>query len=128
MELHDDDLFGFEAHGAAPLPIATTQGFTDHDGVRMWCATYGSGAPVILLHGGLGNGGYQVPALVDFGRRVVLIDRRGHGRSTRDLRRFTYEMMASDERQRQCLVRIGHFTVDLPASASPASTAPADLL
>ena len=71
----------------------------DHDGVRIWYATYGSGSPVILLHGGLGNGGnwgYQVPALASFGHRVVLIDSRGHGRSTRDLRRFTYEMMASN--------------------------------
>lgn len=99
MEAHDDDLLGFEAHGAAPLPIATTQDFIDHDGVRIWYATYGSGSPVILLHGGLGNSGnwgYQVPALVNFGQRVVLMDSRGHGRSTRDLRRFTYEMMASD--------------------------------
>ena len=99
MEPHDDDLLGFEAHGAAPLPIATTQGFVDHDGARIWYATYGSGSPVILLHGGLGNSGnwgYQVPALVNFGHRVVLIDSRGHGRSTRDLRRFTYELMASD--------------------------------
>lgn len=99
MEPHDDDLLGFEAHGAAPLPIATTQGFVDHDGARIWYATYGSGSPVILLHGGLGNSGnwgYQVPALVNFGHRAVLIDSRGHGRSTRDLRHFTYELMASD--------------------------------
>jgi pimeloyl-ACP methyl ester carboxylesterase len=34
--------------------------------------------------------------LVSAGRRVVLIDGRGHGRSTRDLRPFTYELMASD--------------------------------
>ena len=71
----------------------------EHDGVRIWYATYGSGSPVILLHGGLGNGGnwgYQVPARVDFGRRVLLIDSRGHGRNTRDSRRFTYEMMAAD--------------------------------
>ena len=31
-----------------------------------------------------------------FGRRVLLIDSRGHGRNTRDSRRFTYEMMAAD--------------------------------
>jgi pimeloyl-ACP methyl ester carboxylesterase len=54
---------------------------------------------VILLHGGLGhsgNWGYQVPALVRNGYRVVLIDSRGHGRSTRDARPYTYELMASD--------------------------------
>src|SRR6266852_5068236 len=59
----------------------------------------GSGSPVILLHGGLGhsgNWGYQVPALVRSGYRAVLIDSRGHGRSTRDARPFSYEVMASD--------------------------------
>lgn len=99
MESYDDDLRHFEAHGAAPLPVTGDQGYVDHDGARIWYATYGSGSPVILLHGGLGhsgNWGYQVPALVSSGYRVVLIDSRGHGRSTRDLRPFKYELMASD--------------------------------
>jgi pimeloyl-ACP methyl ester carboxylesterase len=34
--------------------------------------------------------------LVGAGHRAVLIDSRGHGRSTRDLRPFSYELMASD--------------------------------
>src|ERR1700744_2877684 len=99
MESHDDDLTKFEAHGAAPLPMPGDQGYVDHDGARIWYSTYGTGAPVILLHGGLGHGGnwgYQVPALVGSGRRAVLIDSRGHGRSTRDSRPYTYELMASD--------------------------------
>jgi pimeloyl-ACP methyl ester carboxylesterase len=99
METSDDDLVNFEAHGAAPLPAASDQGYVDHDGARIWYATYGSGAPVILLHGGLGhsgNWGYQVPVLVSSGHRAVLIDSRGHGRTTRDVRPFTYELMASD--------------------------------
>ena len=99
METYDDNLCRFEAHGAAPLPVTNDQGYVEHDGARIWYATYGSGPPVILLHGGLGhsgNWGYQVPALVRSGYRVVLKDSRGHGRSTRDARPFTYELMASD--------------------------------
>src|SRR5713226_4579571 len=99
MEVHDDDLRRFEAGGAAPLPIANDQGCVEHEGSRIHYATYGSGSPVILLHGGLGhsgNWGYQVPALVRSGYRAVLIDSRGHGRSTRDARPFSYELMASD--------------------------------
>ncbi|CAG4907575.1 alpha/beta fold hydrolase [Paraburkholderia gardini] len=95
----DDDLKHFEAHGAAPLPVAGDQGSVDNDGARIWYATYGAGAPVILLHGGLGhsgNWGYQVPALVSAGHRVVLIDSRGHGRSTRDAKPYLYERMATD--------------------------------
>jgi pimeloyl-ACP methyl ester carboxylesterase len=99
VQAHDDDLSRFEAEGVAPLPVTNKQAFVDHDGARIWYAAYGSGAPVILLHGGLGhsgNWGYQVPALIRDGYRAVLIDSRGHGRSTRDARPFSYEIMASD--------------------------------
>jgi pimeloyl-ACP methyl ester carboxylesterase len=99
MEPHDDDLIDFEANGAAPLPPAEAEGHVEHDGARIWYASYGAGSPVILLHGGLGhsgNWGYQVPALVRAGRRVVLVDSRGHGRSTRDSRPYRYELMAAD--------------------------------
>jgi len=99
VEVYDDELRKFEADGAAPLPVTSDQGYVEHEGARIWYATYGSGSPVILLHGGLGhsgNWGYQVPALVRSGYRAVLIDSRGHGRSTRDARPFSYELMASD--------------------------------
>ena len=95
----DDDLLRFEAHGAPELPLAAAQGHVEVAGAEIWYATYGEGAPVILLHGGLGhsgNWGYQVPALLAAGRRVVLIDTRGHGRSTRDAGPFTYTLLASD--------------------------------
>lgn len=99
METYDDDLSRFAAEGAAPLPVTGDQGYVEHDGARIWYAAYGSGKPVILLHGGLGhsgNWGYQVPALVSSGYRAIVIDSRGHGRSTRDTRPFTYELMAAD--------------------------------
>jgi pimeloyl-ACP methyl ester carboxylesterase len=99
MEFHDDDLTHFEAHGAAPLPVSNDHGYVEHEGARIWYASYGNGEPVILLHGGLGhsgNWGYQVPALVGAGHRVVVVDSRGHGRSTRDARPYLYELMASD--------------------------------
>jgi len=100
MESYDDDLTKFEAIGAAPLPATSDHGYVDHDGARIRYATYGSGSSaVILLHGGLGHGGnwgFQVPKLISAGHRPVLIDSRGHGRSTRDLRPLTYDLMASD--------------------------------
>jgi pimeloyl-ACP methyl ester carboxylesterase len=99
METRDDELIRFEAQGAEPLPSTQDQGYIENNGARIWHAAYGSGAPVILLHGGLGhsgNWGYQVPALVRSGYRTLVIDSRGHGRSTRDARPYTYELMASD--------------------------------
>jgi pimeloyl-ACP methyl ester carboxylesterase len=56
---------------------------------------------VVLLHGGLGNAGnfgHQVPALTAAGYRVIVVDSRGQGRSTRDDRAYSYELMASDVR------------------------------
>ncbi len=99
MDTYDDNLERFEAEGAKPLPYSDDQGYVDHDGARLWHASYGHGRPVILLHGGLGhsgNWGYQIQPLVNAGYRAVLMDSRGHGRSTRDERPFSYELMASD--------------------------------
>lgn len=99
--MRDDDLRTFEAEGAPVLPLATAEGYVEHDGARICYATYGLGAPVILLHGSLGhsgNWGYQVPALIAAGYRPILIDSRGHGRSTRDARPYTYDLMATDVR------------------------------
>ena len=82
-----------------PPPVAASSGYVSHDGARIYYATYGAGAPVILLHGGLANGLYwgdQVPALVGAGYCAIVIDSRGHGRSSRDDRPYTYELMASD--------------------------------
>jgi pimeloyl-ACP methyl ester carboxylesterase len=86
MDSSDDELKNFEEHGAAPLPVTSDRGYVEHEGARIWHATYGSGSPVILLHGGLGhsgNWGYQVPTLVSAGYRVILIDSRGHGQHSR---------------------------------------------
>ena len=80
------------------LPKATRSGHVPVDGVRIWYAEFGRGEPVILLHGGLGNSNYwgnQVPALAKR-YRVVVIDSRGHGRSTRNEQSYLYELMASD--------------------------------
>ncbi len=98
MELHDDDLIQFEAEGAA-LPETNVKGYVENDGAQIWYAVYGSGAPVILLHGGLGHSGNwakQVPALTENGYQAVVIDSRGHGHSTRDAKPYSYELMASD--------------------------------
>jgi pimeloyl-ACP methyl ester carboxylesterase len=98
-EFRDDDLLKFAAHGALPLPQTITQGHVLHDGAKIWYSSFGSGEPVILLHGGLGHGGnwgHQVPVLLDHGFQVIVIDSRGHGRSTRDSRPYTYDLMAFD--------------------------------
>src|SRR5690242_15232684 len=100
MESTDDDLKDFAANGLI-LPAGAVEGHVEHNGARIWHASYGAGKPVIMLHGGLGHSGNwakQVPALVAAGYRAILIDSRGHGRSTRDARPYSYELMARDTR------------------------------
>lgn len=97
----DDDLTHFAAHGIPPLPAPVQSGYAINEGARIWYASVGSGEPVVLLHGGLGNAdnwGHQVPALIDAGYRAILVDSRGQGRSTRDARPYSYQLMASDTR------------------------------
>lgn len=79
-----------------PKPLAA--GYAPVDGIKIWYAEFGEGPPVILLHGGLSNADYwgnQVRALK--GRyRVIVMDSRGHGRSTRNAAPFGYDLMAED--------------------------------
>ena len=82
-----------------PAPIATDRsGEADANGIKIHYAIYGHGSPVIFLHGGLANTDYwgnQVPAVAAH-HTVILMDSRGHGRSTRDARPYGYDLMADD--------------------------------
>ena len=80
------------------LPKAERSGLAPVNGVKIWYAVFGSGEPVILLHGGLANAnywGHQVPALAKR-YRVIVMDSRGHGRSTRNAQPYGYDLMADD--------------------------------
>lgn len=99
MKFQDDSLERFDAVGAAPLPADARTGYVSNDGASIWYADCGRGPAVILLHGGLGNAGnfgYQVAPLAEAGYRTILIDSRGHGRSTRDDKPYSYDLMATD--------------------------------
>jgi pimeloyl-ACP methyl ester carboxylesterase len=82
-----------------PAPVAgEVTGRADVNGIRLYYATIGHGSPVVLLHGGLSNSDYlgnQVRALMKH-HKVVIVDSRGHGRSSRDTRPFGYDLMADD--------------------------------
>jgi len=81
----------------AAIPAARS-GHADVNGISVYYAVYGSGPPVILLHGGLANADYwgnQIKALMPR-RTVIVMDSRGHGRSTRDTRPYGYDLMADD--------------------------------
>jgi pimeloyl-ACP methyl ester carboxylesterase len=82
------------------LPAADAVGPARINGIDLWFATFGPQHkdPVILLHGGLANSNYWgdlVPALAGT-HQVVVIDSRGHGRSSRNATPISYEQMADD--------------------------------
>jgi pimeloyl-ACP methyl ester carboxylesterase len=80
------------------LPKAAQSGFAPVNGIRLWYAVFGRGEPVILLHGGLANAnywGHQVRALQRH-YQVIVMDSRGHGRSSRNQEPYGYDLMASD--------------------------------
>lgn len=80
------------------LPTPKRSGLAPVNGIQIWYAVFGAGRPVILLHGGLANSNYwgnQVRAL-ERGYQVIVMDSRGHGRSTCDAEPYGYDLMASD--------------------------------
>ncbi len=66
--------------------------------IRIYFETYGSGDPVLVLHGGLGcieGMQHQIRALA--GRHfVIAADSRGHGRSADNGEPLSYKLMADD--------------------------------
>jgi pimeloyl-ACP methyl ester carboxylesterase len=80
------------------LPAVKRSGAAPVNGVKIWYAEFGQGDPVVLLHGGLANANYWgnlVPVLAK-SHQVIVMDSRGHGRSSRDGKPFGYDLMASD--------------------------------
>jgi pimeloyl-ACP methyl ester carboxylesterase len=80
------------------LPKATESGLAPVNGIKVWYAVYGRGEPVLLLHGGLANAnywGHQVRAL-QRQYQVIVMESRGHGRSSRNQEPYGYDLMASD--------------------------------
>ena len=82
-----------------PTPVAAAQtGYASVNGIRLYYAIVGEGSPVVLLHSGLANSdwwGNQAKALA-MHHKVILLDSRGHGRSSSSGKRYSYDLMADD--------------------------------
>lgn len=68
-------------------------------GVNIYYADYGSGQPVILIHGWpLSHKSWekQIDALVEGGYRVIAYDRRGFGQSDSPWEGYDYDTLAND--------------------------------
>jgi non-heme chloroperoxidase len=67
--------------------------------IELYYEDYGSGTPVVLIHGYPLSGrawDKQVPVLLDDGRRVITYDRRGFGGSSKPVGGCDYDTFAAD--------------------------------
>jgi len=89
--------------GLPTMPAPRASGKASVNGIALYYGVYGSTdsgrSPLVLLHGGLANSDYWVNQIPAFARmhEVIVVDSRGHGRSTRDdTLPFSYDLMAAD--------------------------------
>jgi len=67
--------------------------------IQLYYEDHGSGPPVVLIHGYPLSGkawDKQVPVLLDLGRRVIIYDRRGFGKSSQPTTGYDYDTFAAD--------------------------------
>jgi len=77
------------------------QGFVDANGVMIYYKEFGSGKPLMIVHGGPGaTHDYFLPHLLPLARhyRLIFIDERGSGKSQilEDVKQYTVENMVED--------------------------------
>ncbi len=85
--------------------------YVEVNGINLWVATYGSGSPLVLLHGGLMSGetfGPVLPALSER-HQVIVVDLQGHGRTADIDRPIDVRLMADD-----IAALIDHLALDRP--------------
>jgi pimeloyl-ACP methyl ester carboxylesterase len=97
---------------------SSTQHF-EHDGVEIAFLDEGEGAPIVLVHGFASNAQVNwvypgwVTALTRAGRRVIALDNRGHGASTKLYDPAAYHTARMAEDVRALLDHLGLDQVDM---------------
>src|SRR5258706_7476164 len=77
---------------------ALKTGYAPVNGLNLYYEIHGAGAPLILLHGGVGATGMfdEILPLLSNGRRVIVVDLQAHGRTADIDRPLSFEAMADD--------------------------------
>lgn len=82
----------------APAASSPESGYAPVNGLKLYYEIRGTGAPVVVLHGGLSNTELIEGMVANLARtqRVIAVDLQGHGRTADIDRPFSCEAMADD--------------------------------
>jgi pimeloyl-ACP methyl ester carboxylesterase len=82
------------------MPVPDKSGLASINGLQLYYAVFNNhgSSPVMLLHGGLGSSNWWAAEVKLLARnhKVIVMDSRGHGRSTLSDEPLTYALMTSD--------------------------------
>lgn len=78
--------------------LCQDSGFVDSNGARIYYEIEGEGTPLLLIHGFFESGAWWAPvrATLAAKHRLIIVDMRGHGRSTNPSQAFTHKQSALD--------------------------------
>jgi pimeloyl-ACP methyl ester carboxylesterase len=87
-----------QPQGSQMLPTPSKSGYAPVNGVEVYYAVYGTGKPLILLHGGVGAIEMFGPVLGELAKthQVIGVDLQAHGRTLPFDRPMSFEAMAAD--------------------------------
>ena len=99
-----------------PAVYPQQEGFVDAHGVLIYYVAFGTGSPLVIVHGGPGaDHTYFLPHLLPLARthRLIFIDERGSGRSQRlqDASKYTVESMVEDIEDVRVALHLGKISL-----------------
>lgn len=87
------------ARSPAPELSPSESGYAPVNGLQLYYEVYGSGKPIVLLHGSymtIPMAWSQIIPLLARDRKVIVVEMQGHGRTRDTARELSYEAMADD--------------------------------
>src|ERR1700730_6709897 len=91
-----------------------TVGKENSGDIEIYYEDYGSGQPIVLIHGYPLSGASwerQLPVLLEAGYRVIIYDRRGFGKSSQPTAGYNYDTFAEDLHKLVTQLKLQDFTL-----------------
>jgi pimeloyl-ACP methyl ester carboxylesterase len=75
--------------------------YADINGAKLYFEVYGSGSPLLLIHGGLGSIAEFKSNITDLSKyfKVIVLDNRGYGRSNNPIDSLSYRLLTEDAKK-----------------------------